>query len=205
LKSRATFLPLMTFSHQNNVLIDQSSNARLADFGLVRVLSDSTTLSSPGGGGAIRWMSPELLYPESFGLNDARRTISSDCYALGMTAYEVLSGCIPFPRDGDPAIILKVLRGKRPERPRGAGGKWFTDGVWEILERCWEPEPGDRPSVNCVLQHLEAASKSWTSTTPMTDGPQVAGSSAFTPSAQEGVDRGTVPSSDTTPSQNTSV
>jgi len=40
-------------------------------------------------GGTKQWMSPELLNPESFGLNDSRPTTQSDCYALGMVVYEV--------------------------------------------------------------------------------------------------------------------
>ena len=43
-------------------------------------------------GGTTRWMSPELLYPEKFGGSDGRPTKQSDCYALGMVVYEVLTG-----------------------------------------------------------------------------------------------------------------
>ena len=42
-------------------------------------------------------MSPELLDPERFGLQDGRPTKRSDCYALGMVILEVLSGKPPFP------------------------------------------------------------------------------------------------------------
>ena len=38
--------------------------------------------------GTPRWMSPELLYPTNFG-SDGRPSRGSDCYALGMTIYEV--------------------------------------------------------------------------------------------------------------------
>ena len=44
------------------------------------------------GGGTRRWMSPELLDPERFGIpesEDNRPTRQSDCYALGMVIYEV--------------------------------------------------------------------------------------------------------------------
>jgi len=44
------------------------------------------------GGGTRRWMSPELLHPERFGIpesEDDRPTRQSDCYALGMVIYEV--------------------------------------------------------------------------------------------------------------------
>ena len=43
-------------------------------------------------GGTYRWMSPELLYPERFGISQSegdRPTRQSDCYALGMVIYEV--------------------------------------------------------------------------------------------------------------------
>ena len=91
-------------------------------------------------------MSPELLDPERFG-GKGRPTKSSDCYALGMVVYEVLTGQVPFPRLAKYPAIMKVVRGERPERPEGVEGKWFTDDVWGILGRCWEPEPTNRLSM----------------------------------------------------------
>ena len=147
---------LTTLIFQDNILIDQDCNARLADFGLITI-SDSTSTTSCGG--TYRWMSPELLDQETPGLKTRRRTGSSDCYALGMVVYEVLSGRVPFYWCHDIAAVMAVLRGERPKRPESG---WFTDGIWNILEHCWKPESGDRPSVSCVLQRLEEASGSWT-------------------------------------------
>jgi len=119
-------------------------------------------------------MSPELFEPERFGLRDSRRTKSSDCYALGMLTYEVLSGSIPFARYSKYVTISRVLRGERPERPQGVEGNCFTDEVWSITERCWKHQPSDRPSIDCVLQCLEEASRLWTPfSSLMTEGPQV--------------------------------
>ena len=47
-------------------------------------------------GGTARWKSPELFDPEKFGLRERRPTKESDCYALGMVIYELLSGQKPF-------------------------------------------------------------------------------------------------------------
>ena len=148
-----------------NILIDETGHARLADFGLLAIISDATgpASSSPSAhGGTFRWMSPELFYPRDFGLEDSRRTKCSDCYALGMVIYEVLSGQVPFHRFGSFAVVAMVGRGERPERPDGAEGRWFTDAVWRGLERCWAPKRDDRPSIEDVLRSLEEASRSWT-------------------------------------------
>jgi len=116
-------------------------------------------------------MSPELISPDA---QDYRRTKSSDCYALGMVVYEVLSGHKPFFLYPKQAVAQRVLRGDRPERPQGAESKWFTDEVWGISEHCWKPEPTDRPGVDCVLQCLEEASVFWTPLlTPTVEDPQV--------------------------------
>ena len=81
-------------------------------------------------------MSPELFDPEKFDLKDSRQTKHSDCYALGMVVYEVLSGRVPFSRHHGLAIIWAIMKGERPARPRGEDGKWFTDGIWSLMERC---------------------------------------------------------------------
>ena len=104
-------------------------------------------------------MSPELLDTD---LQGSRRTKYSDRYALGMVIYEVLSGHIPFYQHGNWSIPLKVAKGDRPEKPQGAEGLWFADGVWEVLECCWTTQPKDRPSVEDILRYLNQASKSWT-------------------------------------------
>jgi serine/threonine protein kinase len=55
-------------------------------------LISNDTLMSFTTGGTHRWMSPELLDPELFGIPESegdRPTRQSDCYALGMVIYEV--------------------------------------------------------------------------------------------------------------------
>lgn len=104
-------------------------------------------------------MSPELLDTETQG---NRRTKYSDRYALGMVIYEVLSGHAPFYQYANWTIPVKVAKGDRPERPQGAEGAWFTDGVWEVLGCCWITQPKDRPSVEQILQCMNQASRTWT-------------------------------------------
>jgi len=95
---------------QANILINNDRRACLTDFGLSTIvhvpphISTDTPLSTEvprpsidsqvslvphNSGGTARWMSPELLNPELFGLANSRPTKQSDCYGLGMVVYEV--------------------------------------------------------------------------------------------------------------------
>jgi len=139
-----------------NILIDGDGRARLAGFGLITMASELSAITPPTmTDGTIPWMSPELLHPGMFGLKESRPTEESDCYALGMVIYEVLSGQAPFASSRDPEVVFKVLHGENPRRPQGDEGKLFTDGIWGLLGRCWKPQPSDRPSAKVILLCLE--------------------------------------------------
>jgi serine/threonine protein kinase len=140
---------------QVNILIDRDHHARLTDFALISIILDQSSSSIEGG--TTAWMSPELLDPESFGLKRSHPTRESDRYALGMVVYEVLNGQAPFAPSAAP--VLKILRGERPERPEGPRGAWFTDDIWGMLELCWDPQPGDRPSPDTVLRCLQGVAR----------------------------------------------
>ena len=163
--SKALFIKL-------NILIDQDGCARIADFGLLTIVSDSahyTSSSTPKSAGTTRWMSPELLDPVRFGREDGRATKDSDCYALGMVILEVLSGKPPFSGDGGLVVMRKVIEGERPGRPEGKEKMWFTDDLWEILEQCWLPQPERRPAIDAVLECLERGSTVWQPLPPDSD------------------------------------
>ena len=100
-------------------------------------------------------MSPELLDPEIFGLKESRPTKESDCYALGLTIYQVLGGQIPFSLLKASALAQRILGGGHPERPQGDDGRYFTDGVWEVVQRSWGFQPRDRISASDILLGLE--------------------------------------------------
>ena len=114
-------------------------------------------------------MSPELLDPDRFGLEDGRPTKRSDCYALGMVILEVLSGKPPFPNYNGFIIVRKVVEGERPGRPQGREEVWFTDDLWEVLEQCWSPQPERRPTIDIVLQCVEQGSRAWQPLPPDSD------------------------------------
>lgn len=147
-----------------NILINKHGRACLADFGLITIISDFThsSTSTSTNGGTTRWMSPELLNPEQLGSKESQPTKESDCYALGMVIYEVLSRKAPFSSyDRDFVVSRKVIEGERPRRPSGTARAWFTDNLWIMLEQCWLAQPKDRPTTKTVLGHLEQILKTW--------------------------------------------
>jgi hypothetical protein len=104
-------------------------------------------------------MSPELFNTDELDPKGSRPTKQSDCYALGMVIYEVLSGQVPFAPSHSYAVMRKVIEGERPGRPHGPEGARFTDDLWQTLSWCWAAEPQSRPSVATVLERLEHVSR----------------------------------------------
>ncbi|KAG8989817.1 hypothetical protein FRB94_011639 [Tulasnella sp. JGI-2019a] len=90
----------MAYMHENhvihgdmkaaNVLLDNTLQPKICDFGLAKVLHTEYESTSTGlkGGGTCRWMSPELL---GFEGGNTKKTTESDVYAFGMTIAEVQS------------------------------------------------------------------------------------------------------------------
>ena len=105
--SQIRYLSASHWPTKANILINEDRRACIADFGLTTItgvvthttarmsqlslISDDTLMSFTEGG-TCRWMSPELLDPERFGMPESennRPTRQSDCYAIGMVIYEV--------------------------------------------------------------------------------------------------------------------
>ena len=145
-----------------NILIDNDDNPRLTGFSMVMMASKQQTIvPPPRANGTLRWMSPEILCPERFGLKNSFPTVHSDVYALGMVIYEVLGGQVPFAAYKNIEVVLMVLSGERPERARGDAGKDFIDEIWEILELCWSQQLSGRPNAKHVLMRLDGKSSLW--------------------------------------------
>lgn len=77
---------------QANVLVDDQGQAKIADFGLARIVdSQASTVgrTSLKGRGSIRWQAPELLDPKRFQGELCRTTKESDVYAFASVCLEV--------------------------------------------------------------------------------------------------------------------
>ncbi|KAG8895414.1 hypothetical protein FRB99_000603 [Tulasnella sp. 403] len=133
-----------------NVLISGNDDALLSDFGLSKVVS-SQTLAGLKNAAHFRFQAPELLE-----LGESR-TPKSDVYAFGMLIYQVLSGRLPFYDASSQTAIYNIVVQKRQRPPHdpmeSSTGQPYTR-LWDVAEKCWAAEPGDRPSMRHVLVDL---------------------------------------------------
>ncbi len=94
-----------------NIMLAQTGEVKVADFGLARVTGDhgNSTLTQVGiTMGTPLYMSPEQIEGSSL---DPR----SDLYSLGVTAYQMLAGKLPFTGETPLSVAVQHLK-KSPER-----------------------------------------------------------------------------------------
>ncbi len=84
-----------------NVLISDDGDVKIVDFGLVRAIADAKITSTSVILGTAAYLSPEQV-----STGDA--TPASDVYAVGILAYELLTGTTPF--TGDTALAVAYQR-----------------------------------------------------------------------------------------------
>src|SRR5688572_32395791 len=94
-----------------NILLDEAGRVYLADFGIARLVEGATQLTAAGLiSGTPAYMAPE----QATGLDLDHRV---DIYALGVVAYEVLAGRVPFVADNPIDVLMKHVQAPVPVIP----------------------------------------------------------------------------------------
>lgn len=120
---------------ESDVAVRISGPAKLADFGLAKLYSASSSILEGRTAGTPAYMSPEQAAGEELGP-------ASDIFSLGVTLYQLLCGRCPFEAPTTPQLLQKIMSSRgvpldhyRPD---------LTSDVLKIVSRAIGPLPQDR-------------------------------------------------------------
>ena len=141
----------------SNILIAESGEPMLSDFGIAKILEADETLDLTGTGvgiGTPEYMSPEQAQGQPV---DAR----SDVYSLGVVFYEMVAGRKPYQADTPYAVVIKHVNEPLP-RPKEFIRE-LPEAVERMLFKALAKKPEDRfqdmASFAIVLEKLTRGSK----------------------------------------------
>ncbi|XP_072993846.1 serine/threonine-protein kinase STY46-like isoform X1 [Typha latifolia] len=146
----------MNFLHQNNIihrdlksanlLMDEKEVVKVADFGVARVKVQSGIMTAETG--TYRWMAPEVIEHRPY---DQK----ADVFSFGVLMWELLTGKIPYehltPLQAALGVVQKRLR---PTIPKNTHPK-----IAELLEKCWQHNPTQRPEFSEIIVTLQNIAK----------------------------------------------
>ncbi len=105
-----------------NIMLTPEGLTKVTDFGLARAYADARATQAGTVTGTVQYLAPEQLRGEPA---DPR----TDLYSLGIVAYELLTGRVPFDGETQMAIAYRHLRervprasSRNPSVPRGLDG-----------------------------------------------------------------------------------
>jgi len=146
-----------------NVLLDRHMTARIADFGMCRILKPVRTgqevaYRTFSKVGPLKWMSPESLLMQ-------KSSKKSDVWSFGVTIWEIFTEEEPYgtepPYLAAAGVIHKGLRPDLSKLPGPIGEKLVP-----LLRACWRVCPEDRSSMQDVLTSLIRVQQEYISSLP---------------------------------------
>ena len=138
--------PTLSLPQSPNVLLTDGLRAKVADFGLARVLHASVVTTSAHSSahaptGTYHWMAPELLRGDAHS-----RRPPADVYSYGVVLFELLSGQRPWANARSAAEVIAAVGwgGKRVELPTGLTSACPL--LAALMNRCLATSPAERPT-----------------------------------------------------------
>jgi tetratricopeptide (TPR) repeat protein len=129
----------------SNILITEEGKPKILDFGVARAIDSdvqtTTTLATESGQlvGTLPYMAPEQAAGKLRELDT-----SSDVYALGVVAYELLSGKLPYALEGKPLHeAVRVICESEPSRLSGLD-KALRGDIETIVQKALEKDKARR-------------------------------------------------------------
>ncbi|XP_038696806.1 serine/threonine-protein kinase STY46-like isoform X2 [Tripterygium wilfordii] len=141
----------MNYLHQNNIihrdlktanlLMDTHNVVKVADFGVARFQNQEGVMTAETG--TYRWMAPEVINHQPY---DQK----ADVFSFAIVLWELVTAKIPYDNMTPLQAALGVRQGLRPDLPENTHPK-----LLELMQRCWEAVPNNRPSFSEITAELE--------------------------------------------------
>eukprot|EP01117_Protostelium_nocturnum_P020244 TRINITY_DN9013_c0_g1_i1.p1 TRINITY_DN9013_c0_g1~~TRINITY_DN9013_c0_g1_i1.p1 ORF type:complete len:786 (+),score=139.32 TRINITY_DN9013_c0_g1_i1:122-2479(+) len=123
---------------------DGHYNVKVSDFGMSKLVSDTTYYIASDDFVPVRWAAPEVLEIKRF-------SSKSDCWSFGICVWEMFEwGKEPYTHLSSKIVVDSVLSGERLSRPKSC-----PMDVYHIMNRCWSTKPEKRPTFKEIVIYLE--------------------------------------------------
>ena len=137
-----------------NILLDSDQKvAKIADFGLSKIRTESCAGSVSSMVGTLLYCAPEML------LNGAVLHRPTDIYAMGLMLWEMLAGKLVWRNaDGSPLQVTQLfgmyVKNERP--PLDALSPGLDPAVIALMQDCWANDPAQRPTADELWRRISA-------------------------------------------------
>ncbi|KAI3460482.1 hypothetical protein Pfo_017145 [Paulownia fortunei] len=124
-----------------NLLMDTCNVVKVADFGVARFQNKGGVMTAETG--TYRWMAPEVINHQPY---DQK----ADVFSFAIVLWELVTAKVPYDTMTPLQAALGVRQGLRPKLPEKAHPK-----LLDLMQRCWEALPSNRPSFSEIRVELE--------------------------------------------------
>jgi tRNA A-37 threonylcarbamoyl transferase component Bud32 len=131
-----------------NILVTVDGRARLADFGVARLVDEAGLTLTGGVVGTVAYMAPEQALGEPAGA-------PADVYAAALVLYEGLSGSNPISADGPAETARRAAASEIP--PLHAARPDLPLALCRHVDAALARDPRDRPSAQGLAERLGAS------------------------------------------------
>ncbi|XP_071491802.1 tyrosine-protein kinase STK-like [Diadema antillarum] len=127
-----------------NVLIGENNEAKVADFGLAKLVQDDNYMARRGSKFPVKWTAPEAALYGTF-------SIKSDVWSFGILLSEIATkGKTPYPGMDNQTTLQEVKDGYRMPKPL-----YCPDSLYDLMMKCWNEHPADRPTFETLYNFLD--------------------------------------------------